>query len=98
MLCENLVESLGLSGSARETVEDYALTLVVSCNIVGNHIDNELVGSQLTTLDASLHLLSKLGLCSNLLANYISCRDVAKRETLLQEFRLCTLATARSTK
>ena len=66
-------------------------------HVVGNHADDNLVGSQLALLDIGLHAASQLRAAADLVADHLARRDVVDAVMLLQALSLRTFAAARST-
>ena len=98
VLGENLIEGLGLSRRAGEAVEDATFRILVFGHIVGNHLDYQRIGSELTTLDASLHLATQLRTLTDVTTNHLARRDVLDAEVFLKQCCLGTLTTTRRTK
>ena len=69
VLLHDLVEGFGLHGRAREAVEDVAFGVFVFRHIVGDDVDHQAVGGQLSLLDVALYAAAQLGAFANLFAD-----------------------------
>ena len=95
VLGEDFVELLGLDRRAGEAVEDAPLGVAVLGHVVGNHVDDNLVGGQLAGLDVGLHAASQLGAAGNLAADDLARRDMLDAVVFLEALGLGALAAAR---
>ena len=95
ILRKNLIERLGLRRRARKAIIDTTFRIFMLGYVVGNHLNYQLVGSQLTTLDAGLYLTAQLRTATDMPANHLTGRDMLDAEML---FELCCLGTLTATR
>ena len=93
---QDFVELLGLNRGAGEAVENAAGGVHVLGDIVFDHADYDLVGSQSPGLDAGFHALSQFRTPANLVADHLARGNVIDSVVFLQTLGLRAFAATRS--
>ena len=75
-----VVEHLGLFDGARHAVEDKALGVSVFLDMVAQHAESDVVGTEVATVDDFLRLQAQRGLVGDLVTEQVAGGDVFKLE------------------
>ena len=93
---EDFVELLGLNRGAGKAVENTAGGVHVPGDIVVDHADYDLIGSQLPGLDVGFHALSQFRTPANLVTDHLARGNVIDSVVFLQALCLRAFAATRS--
>lgn len=89
------VELLGLVRRTGKAVENVAFRVFVRRDIVGDHVDHHLVGSESARGDIGLHLFAEFRPPGDFFPNYVTGRYVIDSVFLFEPRRLRSLAASR---
>ena len=93
---KDFVELLGLNRGAGKAVENAAGGVHVPGDIVVDHADYDLIGSQLPGLDVGFHALSQFRTPANLVTDHLARGNVIDSVVFLQALCLRAFAATRS--
>ena len=93
---QDFVERLGLDRRTGEPVEDTPAGILVLGDVIPDHADDDLVGSQLAFADVLFHAASELRAAPDLVADHLAGRNMVDSVVLFQALGLGALAASRS--
>lgn len=90
---EHVFQGLGLGNGTGKSVEDYSLVLLAEAVVhAGQNVDHQCVGYELPLIYETLGRLAKFRTVLDLIAEHVSCGDVAQRILGDHLVTLCALA------
>ena len=96
MFGQDFVERLGLNRRTGEPVENTPAGILVLGDVIPDHADDDLVGSQLAFADVLFHAASELRAAPDLVADHLAGRNMVDSVVLFQALGLGALAASRS--